>query len=86
MEERILRLYTFTGLFLIPPCGKMQRRRKKVSDHHGHLKLPYRVEFSIPFHPYFLMVMSGEKNPSVRLESPNGAKICLNLIQVIYSK
>ena len=29
MEERIWRLYTFTGLFLIPPCGKMQRRKKK---------------------------------------------------------
>ena len=29
MEERILRLYTFTGLFLIPPCGKVQKRKKK---------------------------------------------------------
>ena len=48
------------GYFLFPHVVKC-KGEKKVSDHHGHLKLPYRVEFSIPFHPYFLMVMSGEK-------------------------
>ena len=65
------------GYFLFPHVVKC-KGEKKVSDHHGHLKLPYRVEFSIPS-----LLFDGDewrKNPSVRLESPNGVKTCLSWI------